>query len=131
MLLASYWARSQTTVTGGRLLFSFETLASSLGPHPSLALLLVEVGPGPRRLEQARAVLAQLGVEEAQIQRLSPEEPVVLLVRIPPDLGRRVVLALSENGFTRLKSIYPARPPAASGEGASLQGQPNVDEDEK
>ena len=33
----------------------------------------------------------------------------MLLVRTSPARARGLVIALSENGFTRLKSIYPSR----------------------
>lgn len=103
-------------------MFSFESLASTLEPHPSLALLLLEVGQGPQRLGQARAVLAQLGVGESQIECISPEEPFLLLIRVRPELGHQVVLAFIENGFTRLKIIYPARPQAAQDQAGRFGG---------
>ena len=67
------------------------------------------MGPGPRSLKQARAILLQDGEDNIDIERINQVEPAVLLVRTTPEKARRLVMALTENGFTRLKSIYPAR----------------------
>ena len=88
---------------------SFDSLASSLRCDAKLAQLLLEVGPGPRSLKQARAILLQDGEDNIDIERINQVEPAVLLVRTTPEKARRLVMALTENGFTRLKSIYPAR----------------------
>ena len=88
---------------------SFDSLASSLLCDAKLAQLLLEVGPGPRSLNQARAILLQEGEGNIDIERINQIEPAVLLVRTTPEKARRLVVALTENGFTRLKSIYPAR----------------------
>jgi len=102
---------------------SFESLAASLEPDPKLALLLVEVGPGPRRLKQAQAILAQGEAGEMKILHLDQGEPVVLLVHTTAEKARRLIMTLIENGFTRLKSIYPARsvPPEARGAGSGRE----------
>lgn len=85
-------------------------MAASLICDTELAQLLLEVGPGPGNLEQARDILLQDGEGGIEIERIGREEPVVLLVRATPERARRLVITLTENGFTRLKSIYPARP---------------------
>lgn len=94
---------------------SFETLAASLACDAKLAQLLLEVGPGPGNLEQARAILLQDGDGGIEIECISRGEPSVLLVRTTPERARRLVITLTENGFIRLKSIYPARPMPVEG----------------
>lgn len=88
---------------------SFDLLASSMVSDPKQAQLLLEVGSSPRSLEQARAVLLQNAGNDINIERLNREEPAVLLVRTTPERARRLVIALTEKGFTRLKTIYPVR----------------------
>lgn len=88
---------------------SFDSLASSLLSDAKLAQLLLEVGPGPQSLERARAILVQDGEGDIDIERINQGEPALLLVRTIPEKARRLVMVLTENGFTRLKSIDPAR----------------------
>jgi len=88
---------------------SFDSLASSLLCDAKLAQILLEVGPGPQSLEQARAILAEHAEGDIDIERINQVEPALLLVRTTPERARRLMIAFTENGFTRLKSIYPAR----------------------
>ncbi|MCB2191571.1 MAG: hypothetical protein KQI62_08400 [Deltaproteobacteria bacterium] len=60
-------------------------------------------------MKQAQAILAQDGGQDIDIERINQGEPAILLVRTTPERARRLVIALTENGFTRLKSIYPAQ----------------------
>lgn len=101
---------------------SFDLLASSLVSDSKQAQLLLEVGSDPRRRQAAQAILLEDGEEGIAIERIGREDPAILLVRTNPDRARRLVITLTENGFTRLKSIYPARPmPQEAGEPESVK----------
>jgi hypothetical protein len=79
------------------------------------------VGPGRERLDQARAILLLDGEQDIDIERINQEEPAVLLVRTSPERARRLVIALTETGFTRLKSIYPSRSGGKAAEPVGIQ----------
>lgn len=100
---------------------SFDALASSLLSDARRAQVLLEVGPGRDRLDQARAILLLDGEQGIDIERINQEEPAVFLVRTSPERARRLVIALTENGFTRLKSIYPSRSGGKAAEPAESQ----------
>jgi hypothetical protein len=86
---------------------NFESIADSLAPHQSQALLLLEVDGGSQDLSRALEIIKGEADDRLDYQSFGEDFPRVILVRLSPGPARAALLRLIQHGFTTVKTIYP------------------------